>query len=271
MVFSDEEGLALLRKFDRAGIPAVAVMLSGRPLWVNREINAADAFVAAWLPGSEGAGVADVLYGKRPATGRLGFSWPAQCDGKPVNGPDGALFNVGYGLSLAAPASVVKYSERCDYLVAAPASDWFAQGKLAPGVTFTGDGQPLANVRGTAGGISARGIDYKRQEDAREISFAPGATLAIGNSHRGTGAYRIGYFLGDAPKGKVTLAVGKTSLDITRNLALSAGKGWREMIVTEACAPGLGDGIALTSAAPLTLRIASIARVEMPAGADCSF
>ncbi len=271
MVFSDEEGLTLLRKFDRAGIPAVAVMLSGRPLWVNREINAADAFVAAWLPGSEGAGVADVLYGKRPATGRLGFSWPAQCDGKPVNGPDGALFNVGYGLSLAAPASVAKYAERCDYLVAAPASDWFAQGKLAPGVTFTGDDRPLANVRGTAGGISARGIDYKRQEDAREISFAPGATLAIANSHKGSGAYRIAYFLGDAPKGKVTLTVGKTSLDITRSLALSAGKGWREMIVTEACAPGLGDGLALTSAAPLTLRIASVARVEMPAGADCSF
>ncbi len=271
MVFGDEEGLALLRKFEREGIPAVAVMLSGRPLWVNREINAADAFVAAWLPGGEGAGVADILYGKRPATGRLAFSWPAQCDGKPVNGPDGALFNVGYGLSLTSPASAVKYSERCDYLVAPPASDWFAQGKLAPGVTFTGDGQPLANVRGTAGRITARGIDYKRQEDAREILFAPGATLAIANRHSGSGAYRIAYFLGDAPKGKVTLTVGKNSLDITRNLALSAGKGWREMIVTEACAPGLGAGLALTSDAPLTMRIASVARVAMPAGADCSF
>lgn len=67
------------------------------------------------------------------------------------------------------------------------------------------------------------------------------------------------------------LSVGKTSLDITRNLALSAGKGWREMIVTEACAPGLGDGIALTSDAPLTMRIVSVARVKMPDGADCSF
>src|SRR5690606_4748591 len=53
--------LELIRKLKADGIPVVAVFISGRPLWLNREINAADAFVAAWLPGSEGAGVADVL------------------------------------------------------------------------------------------------------------------------------------------------------------------------------------------------------------------
>ena len=76
LVFRDEEGLKLLRQYSEAGIPAVAVFLSGRPLWMNRELNVADAFVASWLPGSEGAGVADVLTGKREATGRLSFSWP---------------------------------------------------------------------------------------------------------------------------------------------------------------------------------------------------
>ena len=86
------EGLDLLRKYRAAGVRTVAVFLSGRPMWMNREMNAADAFVAAWLPGGEGAGVADVLYGRRPATGRLSFSWPAGCTGQPVNGPEGALF-----------------------------------------------------------------------------------------------------------------------------------------------------------------------------------
>ena len=56
--------LELIKRLKADGIPVVAVFLSGRPLWMNREINAADAFVAAWLPGSEGAGVADVLLRK---------------------------------------------------------------------------------------------------------------------------------------------------------------------------------------------------------------
>src|SRR5690606_24864335 len=56
-----KKSLALLKKLKEQGIPVVSVFLSGRPLWVNPELNASDAFVAAWLPGSEGAGVADVL------------------------------------------------------------------------------------------------------------------------------------------------------------------------------------------------------------------
>ncbi|WP_312686985.1 glycoside hydrolase family 3 protein, partial [Brevundimonas nasdae] len=59
--FLPEEPLALLRRLKAAGIPTVSVFLSGRPLWVNPEINASDAFVAAWLPGTEGRGVADLL------------------------------------------------------------------------------------------------------------------------------------------------------------------------------------------------------------------
>jgi beta-glucosidase len=74
--------LATLRTLAAENIPVVAVFLSGRPLWVNPELNASQAFVAAWLPGSEGAGVADVLF--RTPDGRvaydlrgtLSFSWP---------------------------------------------------------------------------------------------------------------------------------------------------------------------------------------------------
>jgi beta-glucosidase len=73
----DKQSLALLKKLKAAGIPTVSVFLSGRPLWVNPELNQSDAFVAAWFPGSEGAGVADVLVGgKRDFTGKLSFSWP---------------------------------------------------------------------------------------------------------------------------------------------------------------------------------------------------
>jgi beta-glucosidase len=85
----------------------VAVFLSGRPLWVNPQLNASDAFVAAWLPGSEGAGIADVLFraadGSVPYdfTGKLGFSWPQTA--MPVTFDatgrvSGALFARGFGL-----------------------------------------------------------------------------------------------------------------------------------------------------------------------------
>ena len=74
-----------------------------------------------------------------------------------------------------------------------------------------------------------------------------------------------------APAGPVKLKVGATTLDITSQLALGAGKGWREMVITEACAPGLGPSIALTAEAAMTLQIAAVSRVAMPEGADCSF
>lgn len=72
----------LLRRLKDQGIPVASIFLSGRPRLVNKELNASDAFVAAWLPGSEGAGVSDVIF-RRPDgainydfRGRLPFSWP---------------------------------------------------------------------------------------------------------------------------------------------------------------------------------------------------
>ena len=271
LVFADEEGLKLLRKFDAEGIPTVALFLSGRALWTNREINAADAFVASWLPGSEGAGIADVLFGKREATGRLSFSWPKDCGGAPVNGPDGALFAVGAGRSLSDTSPLPKLDETCGYLTEAKSDKWYDLGRLAPGVVASAGGRDLINLRGQAGGIVARGIDYLRQEDAREIAFGPGSTLTLAQKNEGKGAYRILYNQPEQPTGKVTLTVGGKAVDITPQLRLSAGRGWREMIITKDCAPGLGNSIAITSGAPMIMRIARIARQDMPEGAQCSF
>lgn len=270
LVFADAEGLDLLRKYRAAGIRTVAVFLSGRPMWMNREMNAADAFVASWLPGGEGAGVADVLYGRRPASGRLSFSWPAGCTGQPVNGPEGALFQRGYGLSFGQAVPVARLSESCAILDARSA-EWFDLGRLGSGISARGGDVVLANLRGSGGGISARGIDRNRQEDAREISFAPGAMLTLADTGRGNGGFRIVYELATAPTAPVTVSTGGKALDVTAGLTNSAGKGWREMIITGACAPGNGRSLAITSAAPLTLRIARIARQDIPVGVECSF
>ena len=96
------ETLATMKRLKAAGVPVVAVFLSGRPLWVNAYLNAADAFVAAWLPGSEGEGVADVLFGKAEFRGTLPSSWPKRSDQTPLNvgDPDyDPLFAYGFGLT----------------------------------------------------------------------------------------------------------------------------------------------------------------------------
>ncbi|MCW8109136.1 putative glycoside hydrolase [Alteromonas ponticola] len=103
----EKSDLALLKKLKSQGIPVVSVFITGRPLWVNPELNASDAFVVAWLPGSEGAGVADVLLKTQngdvnyPMTGKLPFSWPADPSQEELNVGDGKTpqFAFGYGLT----------------------------------------------------------------------------------------------------------------------------------------------------------------------------
>lgn len=96
------EDLRTLQTVAAAGLPVVAVLVSGRPLVVNQELELADAFVAAWLPGSEGQGVADVLFGDHDFQGRLPFSWPRADGDNPNRGddPDTSLFPYGFGLTL---------------------------------------------------------------------------------------------------------------------------------------------------------------------------
>lgn len=102
------EDRALIERIQQAGVPVVTVFVSGRPAYVNPELNMSEAFVAAWLPGTEGGGVADVLFrdgGNNVAhdmTGRLSFSWPGEPCATPLNLGDenyAPLFAYGYGLS----------------------------------------------------------------------------------------------------------------------------------------------------------------------------
>jgi beta-glucosidase len=86
----------------QTGIPVVVVLLSGRPIIIEKVIDKADAFVAAWLPGTEGRGVTDVLFGDYKFVGRLSFSWPRSMDQIPINAGDkdyNPLFKYGFGLS----------------------------------------------------------------------------------------------------------------------------------------------------------------------------
>jgi beta-glucosidase len=96
------EDVAAVRAVKAAGVPTVVVLVSGRPLILGEVARTADAIVAAWLPGTEGAGVADVLFGDFAPTGRLGHSWPRSMSQVPINVGDPGydpLYPYGYGLT----------------------------------------------------------------------------------------------------------------------------------------------------------------------------
>ncbi len=96
------EDRAVVANAAAAGVPVVTLLISGRPLIVPEALEASDAFAAVWLPGTEGDGIADVLFGDHAPTGKLSFSWPRSADQHPINVGDedyDPLFPFGYGLS----------------------------------------------------------------------------------------------------------------------------------------------------------------------------
>ncbi len=90
----------LVSRIAATGVPTVLVVVSGRPILIADEIAAIEAAVAAWLPGTEGEGVADVLFGDAAPTGTLSFTWPREASQLPINDGDGTegLFPFGFGL-----------------------------------------------------------------------------------------------------------------------------------------------------------------------------
>ena len=98
----DKESLSTLANAKKAGIPVVVVLMTGRPVILGNIVDQADALVAAWLPGSEGGGVADVLFGKYKPTGKLSQTWPRSVAQIPIHAGDKSydpLFPFGFGLT----------------------------------------------------------------------------------------------------------------------------------------------------------------------------
>ncbi|REL28903.1 glycoside hydrolase family 3 protein [Thalassotalea euphylliae] len=184
----DKRDLALLKNLKAQGIPVVSVFISGRPMWVNPEFNASDAFVAAWLPGSEGQGIADVLFtdavGKiqHDFVGKLSFSWPANPTQATVNKGDAdyaPLLPYGYGLNYQSDKASHRLANLLDETVLASVDDAqeevFFDGKMhKPWVMWLKSGEellePNANTHQLSG-LAYRTVDKKVQEDARQITL----------------------------------------------------------------------------------------------------
>jgi beta-glucosidase len=108
----DRADVAVINRMRERSETLIVILLSGRPMIISDILFAGDAFVAAWLPGTEGDGITDVLFGDMPFTGRLPYTWPRSIeqipfdfDNLPQEGCDAPLFPFNYGLTTADPAS----------------------------------------------------------------------------------------------------------------------------------------------------------------------
>ncbi len=96
------DDLVAISNLKKTGIPVIVLLLSGRPMIINDALAQCNAFVAAWLPGTEGQGVTDVLLGDYQPTGKLSHSWPRTIEQVPINPGDtnyDPLFKYGFGLT----------------------------------------------------------------------------------------------------------------------------------------------------------------------------
>ena len=166
-----------LAEFKAKGVPVVSVFLSGRPLWTNPEINNSDAFVAAWLPGSEGGGISDLLFKRDPSydfTGRLSFSWPASAV---VSKDSEPLYKLGYGLSYKENSVVNQLSEKSglENIAVASTGEFFNKGAaVAPWGLFLSSGdltKQIASFPTSVGGLIISKTDHNAQEDALRIKW----------------------------------------------------------------------------------------------------
>lgn len=189
-----QKDLKLLEKLKAQGIPVVSLFITGRPLWMNPQLNASDAFVAIWQPGTEGGGVADVLMAdaknkvRYDFTGKLSFSWPAAPDQTPLNkGQENyaPLFPLGFGLSygeddqLPAQLPVLAQDSKATSTV-----EIFKNRAIDPlQVVLMDDANNTKTVTTSVmslGAISYRTVDRQVQEDSLQLQWSGKAPASVG-------------------------------------------------------------------------------------------
>ncbi|MEM9839721.1 MAG: glycoside hydrolase family 3 N-terminal domain-containing protein [Pseudomonadota bacterium] len=248
-----------LSEWKDEGRTVVSVFLSGRPLWTNPEINASDAFVAAFLPGSEGGGVADLLFQTDPSfdfTGRLSFSWPKNAGQVEVNVADPAadpLFPVGYGLSYAEPAQLAALSEESgiDGSSVGDKATFYALGETRLPWVFMVNDKPVGAAPYASASVSLQSTDSEAQEDAFSATFTADETFAIGSSYaldysrESNGAMEL-VFRARSMDSSTTVSVGMgcEADNCAAAIPMEFNADWEEHRVALSCFAGLGVNMA---------------------------
>ena len=276
--FNDERGLELLRQFQADGIPTVAVFISGRPLWVNRELNASDAFVAAWLPGSEGGGIADVLIAdsegnaRHDFAGRLSYSWPQRADQTVLNPHDEGydpLFAYGYGLSYAEPGEPVGALSE-DSGLADLGGDGgvniLSSGRASAGyqIRLRGAGEPVVvdgpDASSSDGQVSLTLDDRDVQDDSRRISWSGTGVLSVEGAPVAldeNSILQISYMVTGRGEGPVSFAMAcgedcEGSIDVTAGIRWAESKDWQNAELPLSCFAEAGADLSAITA-PLVI------------------
>lgn len=209
---------ALIARLRADGVPVVVLFLSGRPLFVGPLFNQADAFVAAWLPGTQGNGLADVLVARadgKPArdfTGRLAFPWPADAR-SPIDNP---LFPLGYGLDYRSSVTVAAVNEdpRVDLAAFEKATTFFRRGQV-----------PAPWYLATDGVVATRAVDLSAQEDARQFRWTgpgrisvEGPPIDLGQQAGEAASLVLDWRVDNLGRGPVLVALGGGTLDLAATL-----------------------------------------------------
>ena len=224
----DKSDLKLLQSFKDKNIPVVAVFLTGRPLWMNAEINSSDAFVVAWLPGTEGGGIADVMVADAKGqarydfTGKLSFDWP----NAELNKQDKALpvadllLTGGQGLSYGDTELLVGNLNEASLSKNSAASQVvFSGSNRAPFQSFVGDSSDWSRlVEGTStksafGDLSVTTVDGVVQEDSRLVKWSgrresqffwhADEAISLADISDKNGAVMVEFKVDKRPRGKV--------------------------------------------------------------------
>ncbi len=259
-----------LAEFRTKGIPVISVFLSGRPLWCNPEINQSDAFVAAWLPGSEGGGISDLLFQRDPSfdfTGSLSFSWPASAvvseDTKP-------LFQLGYGLSYDSAETVNQLSENAglENNEVVSTGEFFSKGApVAPWGLWLSSGdldKQIASFPTSVGGLIISKIDHMAQEDALRIQWTRSdhdqmrvsAASPSDMSRQANGAMELTFSAKSLKADDAVVQIGMCGPDSsctkTLNISIAADQ-WQEYRISLSCFDNLGvDMTKISSALMIT-------------------
>lgn len=275
LVYEDRDHLTILNRLRVAGVPVVSVFLSGRPLWVNPFLNASSAFVAAWLPGTEGAGIADVLFraadGKvrHDFMGQLSFSWPKRATQLALNHGDSdydPLFPLGFGLTYSdretlgtLPADMTGVFRGRRFFSSNPIEPW----KLELGKGITERQEPSGRrVLEWPGGADAAVV--LRADEAADLSGDAKLTLSVD------------LLVERRPEKPVLLGFGGATIDISEQLRAMPVGIWRTLSIPLRCFAEAGAKLArvdvpfrISSEGTMILRLGDVELTPDIDGAAC--
>ena len=262
------EDLAVLRAVHGKGKPVITVLMSGRPLWVNDLMNLSDTFIAAWLPGTEGKGVSDLLVAAKGAKsydfrGTLSFSWPKTVCQTPLNVGDAnyaPLFAYGYGLKRGSRSQIGKLDANypaggCGASNVYPLFGQADRASFPLQIRSGSTVQPLgADLNATVSlpGIKVETAQITTQQDAKLVTWTGPASfeahgaraLALPAAASKDAVLRFDTMVQAAPAGTVNIAMGGTALDATALFQRLAGKGKQVVKIPLACFTAKGADLA---------------------------